>query len=103
MIINDEIEIKFGEEKQINNYQLLLPVIVNDEEISTDDINFIIEPHNVQGRSLYQPHIKIIPKYQHQGLGYKIFKTFLFEFGRICIISVLNGVYSRSISQSLNF
>ena len=83
MVVNDETKIEFGEEKQINDYQFLLPVIVDDEEMSIDDVNFIIEPHNVRGKSLYQPHIKIVPKYQHQGLRYKIFKAFLFEFGNI--------------------
>lgn len=49
MVINDEIKIEFGAEKQINDYQFLLPVIVDGEEISVDEVNFIIEPHNVQG------------------------------------------------------
>lgn len=83
MVINDETKIEFGEEKQINDYQFLLPVIVDGKKMSVDEVNFIVEPHNVQGKSLYQPHINIVPKYQHLGLGYKIFKTFLFEFGNI--------------------
>ena len=51
MVINDETKIEFGEEKQINDYQFLLPVIVDGEEMSVDDVNFIIEPHNVRGKS----------------------------------------------------
>lgn len=83
MTITDSTKIEFGKEIQINNYQFLLPVIVDGVEMSVDEVNFIVEPHNVGGKSFYQPHIKIVPKYQHQGLGYGIFKSFLFEFGNI--------------------
>lgn len=76
-------EVTFGEEIQINDYQVLLPVIVDGEEMSTDDVNFIIEPHTVHGEVLYQPHIHIIPRLQHQGLGFKIYKAFIHEFGNI--------------------
>ena len=75
--------IQFGEEIQINNYQLLLPVIVDGQEMSVDDINFIIEPHEVNGETLYQPHINIIDRLQHHGLGYRIYLAFLHEFGNL--------------------
>lgn len=78
-----ERNITFGEEIQINNYQFLLPVIIDGEEMSTDDINFIIEPHNVGGETLYQPHIHICERLRHQGIGYGIYKAFLYEFGNI--------------------
>ena len=80
---NTDWNIDFGEEIQINNYQFRLPVIVNGKEMSVDDINFIIEPHNVGGETLYQPHIFIDDKLQHQGIGYAIFKAFIYEFGNI--------------------
>ena len=76
-------EVTFGEEIQINDYQVLLPVIVDGEEMSVDDVNFIIEPHVVRGETLYQPHIHICDRLQHQGLGYKIYKAFIHEFGNL--------------------
>ena len=75
--------ITFGEEIQINPYQFLLPVIIDGKEMSVDDINFIIEPHNVGGETLYQPHINICDRLQHQGIGYGIYKAFLYEFGNL--------------------
>lgn len=83
--INESIEgdITFGEEVQINDYQVRLPVIVNGKEMSVDDVNFIIEPHYVAGETLYQPHIFIDERLQHQGLGYGIYKAFIHEFGNI--------------------
>ena len=83
--INESIEgnITFGEEIQINDYQVRLPVIVNGKEMSVDDVNFIIEPHYVAGETLYQPHIFIDERLQHQGLGYGIYKAFIHEFGNI--------------------
>lgn len=76
-------DITFGEEIQINDYQVRLPVIVNGKEMSVDEINFIIEPHYVNNEVLYQPHIFITDRLQHQGLGYGIYKTFIHEFGNI--------------------
>ena len=83
--INERIEgeVTFGDEIQINNYQVRLPVIVNGKEMSLDEVNFIIEPHDVSGETLYQPHIFIEDKLQHQGLGFKIYKAFIHEFGNI--------------------
>lgn len=83
--INESIEgdITFGEEVQINDYQVRLPVIVNGKEMSVDDVDFIIEPHYVAGETLYQPHIFIDERLQHQGLGYGIYKAFIHEFGNI--------------------
>ena len=75
--------ITFGEEVQINNRQVRLPVIIDGKEMSVDDINFIIEPHFVSGETLYQPHIFIDEHLQHQGLGFEIYKAFLHEFGNI--------------------
>lgn len=80
--VNNDV-ITFGEEIQINDYQFLLPVIINGEEMSTDDINFIIEPHEIQGETYYQPHIHIINSLQHQGYGYEIYLAFLHEFGNL--------------------
>lgn len=76
-------EVTFGEEIQINDFQVLLPVIIDGEEMSTDDINFIIEPHIVGGETLYQPHINIVERLRHKGLGYKIYKAFIHEFGNL--------------------
>ena len=83
--INEHIEgdITFGEEIQINDYQVRLPVIVNGKKMSVDDVNFIIEPHYVSGETLYQPHIFISDKLQYQGLGFGIYKAFIYEFGNI--------------------
>ena len=75
--------IEFGEERQINDYQLLLPVIVDGKEMTEDEINFIIEPHEVNGETLYQPHIHIIDRLRHQGIGYRIYLAFLHEFGNL--------------------
>ena len=36
------------------------------------------------GEKLYVPHIDIMPRYQHMGLGYKIFKAFVECVGSIC-------------------
>ena len=76
-------EITFGEEIQINDWQVRLPVIVDGKEMSVDDVNFIIEPHYVSGETLYQPHIFIDERLQHQGLGFGIYKAFIHEFGNI--------------------
>jgi len=76
-------EITFGEEIQINDWQVRLPVIVDGKEMSVDDVNFIIEPHYVSGETLYQPHIFIDERLRDQGLGYGIYKAFIHEFGNI--------------------
>lgn len=76
-------DITFGDELQINNFQFRLPVIVSGKEMSVDEVNFIIEPHDVSGETLYQPHIFIDEKLQHQGLGFSIYKAFIHEFGNI--------------------
>lgn len=83
--INESIEgdITFGEEVPINDWQARLPVIVNGKEMSVDDVDFIIEPHYVAGETLYQPHIFIDERLQHQGLGFGIYKAFIHEFGNI--------------------
>jgi hypothetical protein len=78
-----ERKIEFGEEVQINNYQVRFPIIINGIEVSVDDVNFIIEPHYVGGETLYQPHIFIDEKLQHQGLGFQIYKAFIHEFGNL--------------------
>lgn len=79
----NDTNITFGKEIQINNYQFLLPVIVDGVEMSTNDINFIIEPHKIGRELFYQQHIHIIEKFRHQGLGYRIYKSFIYEFGNI--------------------
>lgn len=76
-------EITFGEEIQINDWQVRLPVIVDGKEMSVDDVNFIIEPHYVSGETLYQPHIFIDERLRDQGLGFGIYKQFIHEFGNI--------------------
>lgn len=83
--INENIDgdITFGEEIQINDRQVRLPVIINGKEMSVDEVNFIIEPHYVSGDTLYQPHIFISKHLQHQGLGFNIYKAFIHEFGNI--------------------
>lgn len=75
--------IEFGEEIQINDKQVILPVIIDGNRMSTDEINFIIEIHNVRGEALYQPHIHITSRLQHQGLCYRIYKAFIYEFGNL--------------------
>lgn len=76
-------DVTFGEEKQINDYQFLLPVTIDGKEYSTDDINFIIEPHDINGKTFYQPHINIIEPLRHQGYGFRIYRAFIYEFGNI--------------------
>jgi hypothetical protein len=83
LLENTNWDITFGEEIQINDFQFRLPVIVNGREMSVEDINFIIEPHTVSGETLYQPHIFIEEKLQHQGIGYGIYNKFIHEFGNI--------------------
>lgn len=87
MIINESTfhgEITFGEEIPVyKDRQVRLPVIVDGKEMSVDEVNFIIEPHYVAGETLYQPHIFIVDRLQHQGLGYAIYKAFIYEFGNI--------------------
>ena len=75
--------VTFGEERQINDYQFLLPVIVDGKEMDENDINFIIEPHTVGGKILYQPHIHIREDLRGQGLGTRIYKAFIYEFGNL--------------------
>jgi hypothetical protein len=78
-----ERQIEFGEEIQINKYQVRIPIIVNGKEMSVDEVNFIIEPHYVHNEVLYQPHIFIDEKLRHQGLGFQIYKAFIHEFGNM--------------------
>lgn len=58
----------------INDIDLPLYVVdLKCETIETED-----------GEKLYVPHIDIMPRYQHMGLGYKIFKAFVECVGSIC-------------------
>lgn len=61
----------------------LIPVILDGEEISTDEINLLITPFKKDGRILYRPDINLYSYYQHQGLGYKIYLAFLRKYGNL--------------------
>ena len=80
--INDEIT--FGEEIQIEDKEaVILPVIINGKEMSIDDIKFTITPEYLDNKICYRPDILIREELRHQGLGYKIYKAFIHEFGNI--------------------
>lgn len=83
MEFNNEIKINFGDKIKIDGTHFILPVVVNDNEISVDDIKVIIELCNVQDRILHKLHIDIMSKYQNLGLKYRIIKEFVCRFGNI--------------------
>ena len=94
----DDIDFK---EEQINDYQFQMHVYINDVELPIWVVNLKAEPRVVNGDDLYQMHIFIDSKYQHLGLGYKIYKRFIELYGNIYsgngrrmnnneIISILN-------------
>ena len=92
-------EITFGEETPMyGDRQARLPVIVNGVEMDVADVNFIVEPHIVHGKTLYQTHIFIDDELQHKGLGYNIYKSFVHEFGNIYSSHWCRKIYNEIIS-----
>lgn len=78
---NDGVE--FGEPVAIAAQQVRFPVSIDGVAYSTEQINFIIEPHVIQGATLYQPHIFIAPELQQKGFGYRIYRRFVHEYGNL--------------------
>lgn len=77
-------EITFGEEIQIEDKEaVILPVIINGVEMSTDEINFTITPEYLDNKICYRPDILIRPDLRGKGLGFKIYNAFIHEFGNI--------------------
>lgn len=77
-------EITFGEEIQIEDKEaVILPVIVNGVEMPIEDINFTITPEYLDNKICYRPDILIRKELRGKGLGYKIYKAFLHEFGNL--------------------
>ena len=65
-------EITFGEEIQIEDKEaVILPVIINGVEMSTDEINFTITPEYLDNKICYRPDILIRPDLRGKGLGFK--------------------------------
>lgn len=75
-------DIDFKEE-QINDYQFQMHVFIKEIELPVWAVNLKAEPRTVNGNDLYQMHIFIDKKYQHLGLGYKIYKRFIELYGNI--------------------
>ena len=73
----------FGEPVAINGRQVRIPVSIDGKSYSEEEINFIIEPHNMGGTELYQPHIFISPDLQQHGFGYRIYRAFVREYGNL--------------------
>lgn len=76
----------------VDNY-LVIPIIVDGIEYSTDEVSFYVEPrtamdHGVK-KTIYRPDIKIKEELQHQGIGYKIYKEFLFKYGNMISVNAL--------------
>lgn len=79
-----DYDISFGEEIPIDGKEaVLLPIIVNGVEMSTDDIKFTITPEYLDNKFCYRPDILIKKELRGKGLGYNIYKAFLHEFGNI--------------------
>ena len=75
---NHNINITFGEEIQIEDKEaVMLPVIVNGVEMSTDDIKFSITPEYLDNKFYYRPDIFIKKELRGKGLGYNIYKAFI--------------------------
>lgn len=72
-----------GEPVAINGRQVKIPVSIDGKSYSEEEINFIIEPHNMGGTELYQPHIFISPDLQQHGFGYRIYRAFIREYGNL--------------------
>ena len=62
---------------------VLIPVILDGKEISTDEISLLITPFEKDGQILYRPDINLYKWYQHQGLGYQIYLEFLRQYGNL--------------------
>lgn len=81
---HNNINITFGEEIQIEDKEaVMLPVIVNGVEMSTDDIKFSITPEYLDNKFYYRPDIFIKKELRGKGLGYNIYKAFIHEFGNV--------------------
>lgn len=67
----------------VERYQIY-PVIHN-IEIPIDLINFNVEPRVIENETLYQVHLFLSEKIQHEHIGYKILYSFLMKYGNIYI------------------
>lgn len=79
--------VTLGEPIQPEDYPdpdaVLIPIILDGEEISTNEISLLITPFEKEGKILYRPDINLYSYYQHQGLGYKIYLEFLKQYGNL--------------------
>lgn len=80
--IGDEHKISFKPQKIENNcYQM--HVLLDGEEFPVEYINFYVNPREIQGQTLYQPHIFIAPELQRHGFAFAIYKQFIREYGNL--------------------
>ena len=62
---------------------VLIPIILDGKEMSTDEISLLITPFEEDGQVLYRPDINLYKKYQRKGLGYQIYLEFLRQYGNL--------------------
>ena len=80
--VGDEHKISFRPQEIENNcYQM--HVLIDDEEVPVEYINFYVNPREIQGQTLYQPHIFIAPELQRHGFAFAIYKQFIREYGNL--------------------
>ena len=79
--------VKLGEPEDIldypDPYAREIPIIIDGIEQSTDELNLIMTPFEKNGQTLYRLDINLYKKYRNQGLGFKIYKEFLYKYGNI--------------------
>lgn len=80
-------KVKLGEPEDILDYPdpdaREIPIIIDGIEQSTDELNLIMTPFEKNGQTLYRLDINLYKKYRNQGLGFKIYKEFLYKYGNI--------------------
>jgi len=81
-LVGKPMQIEF-DPVQVNDYQFQMKTTINGTPYSVEDINFLIEPHELGDFTLYQPHLHISSRLQHQGLGYALYLAFIHEFGNL--------------------
>lgn len=80
--IGDGHKISFKPQEMENNcYQM--HVLLDGEEFPVEYINFYVNPREIQGQTLYQPHIFIAPELQRHGFAFAIYKQFIREYGNL--------------------
>lgn len=80
--IGDDHKISFRPQEMENNcYQM--HVLLDGEEFPVEYINFYVNPREIQGQTLYQPHIFIAPELQRHGFAFAIYKQFIREYGNL--------------------